>query len=133
MEGGDFQRYMFNAFQYNFDTQYDIDLDLQNKMRNPMALMDEMQGDTMYLHQAMDHEYSGDFVEAVVKEVDGHVDNAHWKLVPIESVPEDTNILPSVCSMQRKRNLVTNDITKYKACLNVHGGKLINRRWCYNC
>ena len=59
----------------------------------------------------------------VVKEVNGHVDNSHWKLVPIESAPEDTDILPSVWSMQRKRNLVTNEITKYKARLNVHGGK----------
>ena len=57
----------------------------------------------------------GDFVETVVKEVNGHVDNAHWKLVPIESVIEDTDILPFVWSMQRKRNLITNDITKYKA------------------
>ena len=60
---------------------------------------------------------------AVVKEVNGHVDNSHWKLVTIDSVPEDTDILPSVCSMQRKINLVTNDITKYKARLNVHGGR----------
>ena len=71
----------------------------------------------------MAHEDSGDFVEAVVKEVNGHVENSHWKLVPIESVPEDTDILPSVFSMRRKINLVTNEITKYKARLNVHGGK----------
>ena len=88
-----------------------------------MSFLDDMQGDTMYFHQAMYQEYSGDFVEAVVKEVNGHVDNSHWKLIPIESVPEDTDILPSVWSMQRKRNLVTNKITKYKARLNVHGGK----------
>ena len=82
--------------------------------------MAEMQGDTMYFHQAMAQEDSGNVLEAVVKEVNGHVDNSHWKLVPIESVPEDTNILPSVWSMQRRRNLVTNEITKYKARLNVH-------------
>ena len=71
----------------------------------------------------MDQEDSGDFVEAVMKEVNGHVDNAYWKLVPIESVPEDTDILPSVWYMQIKRNLVTNEITKYNARLNVQGGK----------
>ena len=58
-----------------------------------------------------------------MKEVNGHIYNTHWKLVPIESVPEDTNILPSVWSMRRKINIVTNEITKYKARLNVHGGK----------
>ena len=69
----------------------------------------------------MAQEDSGDFLEAVMKEVNGHIYNTHWKLVPIESVPEDTDILPSVWSMQRNRNLITNDITKYKACMNVHG------------
>ena len=88
-----------------------------------MVFLAEMQGDTMYFHQAISQEDSGDFVEAVLKEVNGHVDNAHWKLVPIESVPEDTDTLPSMWSMRRKRNLVTNEITKYKARLNVHGGK----------
>ena len=53
----------------------------------------------MYFHQSMAQEDSGGFVEAVVKEVNGHIDNAHWKLVPTESVPEDTDILPSVWSM----------------------------------
>ena len=59
----------------------------------------------------------------MVKEVNVHVENVHSTLVSIESVPEDTDIIPSVWSMQKKRNLVTNDITKYKARLNVHGGK----------
>ena len=77
----------------------------------------------MHFHQAIAQEDSGNFLEAVVKEVNGHVHNAHWNLVPIESVPEDTDILPSMWSMQRKINFVTNDITKYKARLNVHGRK----------
>ena len=77
----------------------------------------------MYFHQVMAQEDSCDFVEAVVKVVNDHVDNSHWKLVPIKSVPEDTNILPSVWSMRRNINLITNEITKYKARLNVHGGK----------
>ena len=123
LETGEFQNSMFNAFQSTFETQHDLDLELQDRMRNPMAFLAEMQGDTMYFHQAMAQDDSGEFVEAVVKEVNGHVDNTHWELIPIESVPEDTDILPSVWSMRRKRNLVTNEITKYKARLNVHGGK----------
>ena len=120
IEAGEFKSSMFNAFQSTFETQHDLDLELQDKMRNPMSFLAEMQGDMMYFHQAMAQGDSGDFVEVVVKEVNGHVDNSHWKLVPIESVPEDTNILPSIWSMRRKRNLVTNEITKYKARLNVH-------------
>ena len=71
----------------------------------------------------MSQEYSCGFVQSVVKEVNGHVDNTYWKLVPITSVPGDIDILPSVCYMQRNRNLVTNDITNYKAYINVHRGK----------
>ena len=64
-----------------------------------MAFLAEMQGDTMYFHQAMAQEDSGNFVEAVVKEFNGHFDKSHWKLAPIESVPVNTDILPSVWSM----------------------------------
>ena len=38
-------------------------------------------------------------------------------------MPKDTEILDSVWAMKRKRNLVTNKITKYKARLNIHGGQ----------
>ena len=60
-------------------------------MKNPMAFLDEMQGYRMYLHQAMAQEDSGNFVEAVAKEVNGRVDNAYVKLVPIDSFPDDTD------------------------------------------
>ena len=77
----------------------------------------------MYFHHSMAQEDSGDFVEAAVKEVNGHVDNAHWELVPIESVSEGTDILPYMWSIQIKRNIITNEIAKYMAHMNVHGGK----------
>ena len=84
IEAGEFKSSTFNAFQSTFDTQHNLDLELQEKMINSMAFMAEMQGDMMYFHQAMDQEDSGYFVEAVVKEVNGNVDNAHWKLFPID-------------------------------------------------
>ena len=77
----------------------------------------------MYFHQAMAQEDSGDLWEAGVKEVNGHVDNTHWKLVSIEYVPEDTDIPPYVWFIQRNINIVTNETTKYKARLNMHIGK----------
>ena len=40
-------------------------------------------------------------------------------------MPANENVLPSVWVMRRKRNLITNKITKFKARLNVHGGKQI--------
>ena len=96
IEAGDLKSSIFNAFHSTYETQNDLDLELQDRMSNTMTFLAEMQVYTMYFHQAMAQEDSGDFVEAVVKEVNGHVDNTHYKLVPTESVPEDANILPSV-------------------------------------
>ena len=75
---------MFKAFQSTFEAQHNIALERQENMTNPMALLAEMQGETMYFHQTMSQEESGDFVGVVEKEVNGHVENAHWKIVPIE-------------------------------------------------
>ena len=114
---------MFDAFQSTYETQNNIDLELQYIISNPMAFLAEMQGCTMYFQPSMTQEDSSDFVEAAVKEVNGHVDNAHWNVVPINSVTEYTDILTSVWSMQRKINIDTNEISKNKARLNVHRGK----------
>jgi hypothetical protein len=42
-----------------------------------------------------------------------------------EMLSEIAQVVPSVSSMQRKRNLTTNKITKHKARLNLHGGKQV--------
>ena len=61
-----FTRWYWDWFRKQQDTRA-LDLELQDKMRNPMEFLAEIQGDTMYFHQAMVQEDSGDFVEAVVK------------------------------------------------------------------
>ena len=64
------------------------------------------------------------FVEAItiIKEVNGHVDCGNWELIPKSAVPGGVPVLPLVWAMRRKRDLVTNEITKHKARLNLHGG-----------
>ena len=84
IEAGEFKISIFNAFQSTYDTRKDLDMDLQYRMINPMAFLYEILGDMMYFHQYMAQEESGNFVEAVVKEVNVHVDNTHCKLVPIK-------------------------------------------------
>jgi hypothetical protein len=64
-------------------------------------------------------------VEAVVQEVNGHVNNNHWRLTKRSKVPSDVEVVPSVWSLQRKRDITTNKIKKYKARLNLHGGKQV--------
>ncbi len=92
-------------------------------MRHPIAFLTEMMGDVMYLHQALRWPDSKEFVEAVIKEVNGHIYNDYWKLIPRMEVPEGMEVIPSVWAMQRKWDLTTGKVTKHKARLNLHGGK----------
>jgi hypothetical protein len=62
-------------------------------------------------------------VEAVIAGVNGHVNNKHWQLTKRYEVPPNTDVLPSVWLMHCKRDITTNEIKKYKARLNLHGGK----------
>jgi hypothetical protein len=94
-------------------------------MQNLVSFHAEMMGDIMYLHQALKQEDAPQLVEAVVREINGHVENNHWELVKRDSVPDDAQIVPSVWSLWRKRNLTTSEMTKHKAYLNLHGGKQI--------
>ena len=116
-------RHDWIAFLSTFETDHDLNLELEERMWNPVAFAAEMMGNTMYFHQAMQQEDSDHFVDAVVKKINGHIDNKSWELVNIEDNPKDVEIIPSVWAMRRKRNLVTNEITKCKARLNIHRGK----------
>ena len=84
IEAGEFKISMFNAFHSTYETQHNLDLNLQDIMSNRMTFLDDIQGYTMYFHQSMAQEDSGDFLEAVVKEVNVQIDNVHWRLVPIK-------------------------------------------------
>jgi hypothetical protein len=64
-------------------------------------------------------------VQAVVKEINRHVDCDNWTLKKRSEVPDDVQIVPSVWSMQRKRDLTTNEIKLHKAQLNLHNEKQI--------
>jgi hypothetical protein len=49
-------------------------------MRNPIAFHAEMMGDIMNLQQALGQPDAKEFVQAVVKEINGHVDSNNWTL-----------------------------------------------------
>jgi hypothetical protein len=110
----------------NEDLFHDAHLELQEWMQNPIAFHAEMMGDIMYLQQALRQHDAKEFVQAVVKEINGHVvDCNNWTLKKRNKVPEDVQIVPSVWSMQHKHDLTTNEIKSHKARLNLHGGKQI--------
>ncbi len=107
----------------NFCAWHDYELSLQEQMQHPITFYAKMNGDIMYLHQALRQNDAADFVHAVVKEVNDHVSLDHWPLINSLEVSEDVTVAPSVWEMQCKHDFATNTITKYKVCLNLHGGK----------
>jgi hypothetical protein len=107
------------------DLFHDAHLELQEWMRNPIAFHAEMMGDILYHQQVLRQHDAKEFVQAVVKEVNGHMDCKNWSLKKRSKVPEDIQIMPSVWSMQHKRDLTTNEIKSHKARLNLHGRKQI--------
>jgi hypothetical protein len=74
-------------------------LDLQEHMQNPSAFHDEMIGNIMYYDQALQQPDAIQFANAIVKEVNGHVDNKHWTLVKQKDVPKEALIVPSDWAM----------------------------------
>ena len=67
----------FHALQSTFETQHDIYIDLQDRMRSPIVFLSEINGDIMYFHQAIKKEDGAEFIEAVVKEMNVHVENKY--------------------------------------------------------
>ena len=83
----------------NEDLFHHAHLELQERMRNPIAFHAEMMGDILYLQQALRQHDVKEFVQAVVKEVNGHVVCKNWTLKRRSKIPEDVQIVPSVWSM----------------------------------
>jgi hypothetical protein len=94
-------------------------------MRHPIAFHAEMMGDIMYLNQALQQPDAAHFMEAVVQEVNGRIGNNHWRLTKSSKVLPDMEVVPSVWSLQCKRDITMNKIKKYKARWNLHGGKQV--------
>jgi hypothetical protein len=109
--------------EHDYDHLHDSHLDLQDRMHHTIGFLAEMMGDVMYLHQALSQPDSRGFVEGFMKEVNSHVDNDRWKLIPRTEVPEGTEVVPSVWAMQCKQDLTTGKVTKHKARLNLYSGK----------
>ena len=55
--------------------------------------------DIMYLHQAMKEPDKAQFLKAMDQEVQAHITNDHWEMVPRCNVPEGVPVLPAVWQM----------------------------------
>ena len=61
--------------EVQFIRDYEEHLSLQERMCHPIAFHAEMMGDLMYFHQALQQPDAEEFVKALIKEVNGYIDN----------------------------------------------------------
>ena len=90
---------------------------------HPLVYKASADPDTMYVDQALKASDRDKFIEAMEKEVSDHIAKGHWRMIPKSQVPPGTPILPSVWAMKRKRRIESREVYKWKARLNLHGGK----------
>jgi Reverse transcriptase (RNA-dependent DNA polymerase)/GAG-pre-integrase domain len=128
------------ALTVTWEVFHDGGYDTQREMDDPIAFLGSSETvltiwdkavamaassspDVMYMDQALREPDGEQFRKAMVDEVAAHTDNDHWEIVPRSLVPSGTKVLPAVWAMRRKRRLATGEPYKWKARLNVRGGK----------
>ena len=140
LEGEEYEAISFTTQLNDEDLS---DFTAENMMNNPLNLLHEIETkertdislassahkgdpDVMYYHEAMAAPDRKEFVQAAKAELESHFTRKHWKLQKKKTLPKGTKLLPTVWAMRRKRRILTGEIYKYKARLNVHGGKQVH-------
>jgi Reverse transcriptase (RNA-dependent DNA polymerase) len=59
------------------------------------------------------------------EEVDNQTKNGNWVVIPKTNLPKSARVLPAVWAMKRKRKILDGTIYKWKARLNIDGGKQV--------
>jgi hypothetical protein len=63
------------VYERDYERLHDCHLSLQDRMCHPIAFLAEMMGNIIYLHQALRQPDARDFLEAVIKEINCHINN----------------------------------------------------------
>lgn len=90
-----------------------------NASKNSISMLDT-NPDTMHLEEALCQPNCAQFIKAIRKEMNKHIQRKHWKVVPTKSIPLHKRPIPMVWWMKHKRNLLV-EIVKWKACLCAGG------------
>ena len=96
---------------------------LQKALEDPIAFAASSNPDILYWDQAMKAHDRDKFIEAVGVELDGHEKMGNYEPIPLTEIPKDAKLIDMVWSMRRKRRINTQEVYKWKARLNVHGGQ----------
>jgi hypothetical protein len=74
----------------------------------------------MYFHQAMKAPDKDKFIE---KEFGAMIQSEIVEIIPLSEVTEGAKLFPAVWAMRRKRRVLTREIYKWKARMNLDGSK----------
>jgi Reverse transcriptase (RNA-dependent DNA polymerase)/GAG-pre-integrase domain len=110
---------------YHAAVQQEDCLETDHEYLHPLAMNASSDPDIMYLDKALKAPDRVEFVKAMEKEVRAHTESKNWRIIPRAKVPAHQTVLPAVWAMRRKRNIKTQEVYKWKARLNVHGGKQV--------
>jgi len=108
-----------------YDAYHQEDYVTQELMDDPIAFAASSNPDILYHHEAMKQPDRLKFLDAMVQELNAHIDNKNWELVDKSSIPKGDKVLDAVWALRRKRDLKTNKISRYKARLNVNGSQQV--------
>ena len=94
-------------------------------MEDPMhyCMASSSDADIMNLTEAMKAPDRKQFLQAMVKEMTAHDTGKHWALFRRSQLPKGTKVFPAVWALRRKRRIVSGQVYKWKARINVHGGR----------
>ena len=106
-----------------YECMNERDYESQESMDNPIVFKPSTDPDVLYYYQVMATDDSDQFIEAMLREIDGYYELRVWELIPREQVTEGYHILDSVWAMKRKRDIKTREVFKWKSRLNIHGGQ----------
>lgn len=106
----------------------------ENLFPNPssLAFQDELHAykstadpDTLYYHEAMREPDKKQFQVAMDKELNDNIEKGNIELIHKSQVPEGASILRAVWQLRRKRHILTQEVKKWKARINVDGSQMI--------
>ena len=96
---------------------------IQKALEDPIAFTASSNPDILYWDQAMNAHDRDKIIEAVGVELDGHKEMGNYKPVQFREIPKGAELIDMVWSIGRKRRINTQEVYKWKARLNVHGGQ----------
>ena len=110
------------SFYVPWDVFHDESNDLLDGMDDPIAFAVSNNPDVMHIGEALVAPDAAQFKQAMADEVESHTEHDHWEIVDRSTLDADTKVLPAVWAFRRKRRIATQEVYKWKARLNIHGG-----------